>query len=255
MVKDSNVLFIKDIKYEEDRDDITGYFLESEIALNEYDPNAGIHEIYNLKNKNDFRDWAFFDSEYPVIPELVLTNVMKAIGRNATNNIDDSELNKLKEEEANYEANFIVTEALGKVISGLAKKLDITEFVEAVDIVAGYGAGKSSEEKIEIEEALSAAGRLNLEVSLSEVRSNGDLNIQLYPLDETFEKIERWMEVHEAKKAIPFPGEDINKHDWYEIGKSLKNIERNYGTKITDYIQDGTLHGVDSVQELVRELE
>src|SRR5699024_526060 len=85
--------------------------------------------------------------------------------------------------------------------------------------------------------------------------SDGELNIQLYPLDATFEKIERWKEVHREKNIIPFQEEDINKHDWYEIGKTLKKIERKYGTKITDYIQDNTLNGVESAEELVRELE
>ncbi|HLR51456.1 MAG TPA: T7SS effector LXG polymorphic toxin, partial [Candidatus Avamphibacillus sp.] len=255
MVK-SNVMLIKDIKYEEDRNDITGYFLDSEIALNKYNPDDGIHEIHDLKSKDDYRKWVFFNSEFPIVPEYVQTQVMYATGRSAASNIDDSELNKLKEENANYEANFVATTVLKKVISGLAKKFDISDWVDAASIVTGYNAEKKeSEDKIEIEEALSAAGRLDLEVSISELTSDGELNIQLYPLDATFEKIERWKEVHREKNIIPFPEEDINKHDWYEIGKTLKNIERKYGTKITDYIQDNTLNGVESAEELVRELE
>jgi len=252
MVKDSNVILVKDIKFEEDYNDITGYFLSSEIELNKYNTKDGIHEMYDLKDKNDYRDWAFFNSDYPIIPEYLSTKVLKATGRSAANNIDDSELNKLKEEEANYEANFVVKEVIGKIFSGLAKKLDISDFIDALEIASRFGAGKEeSENKIKVEDALNTARRLNLEVSISEMSHGKELNIQLYPLDATFEKISRWEILHEIEPSIPFPQEAINAHDWKEIGKELSEIEDQFGSELTDYIQDDS---DESAEDLVDRL-
>lgn len=88
-----------------------------------------------------------------------------------------------------------------------------------------------------------------MELSISERIPGKELNIQLYPLDGTFEKIDRWIEVHEANADIPFPKKAINSHDWYEIGKELLEVELEFGSKITDYISNGAKNG-ESVKTL-----
>jgi len=40
-------------------------------------------------------------------------------------------------------------------------------------------------------------------------KPNKELTIQLYPLDPTFDKIERWKEVHEVNSTILFPEKAI----------------------------------------------
>jgi len=94
-----------------------------------------------------------------------------------------------------------------------------------------------------------------LEVSLHEPSSREGLNIQLYPVDATFEKIERWEAVNKVNKNIPFPEADINKQNWGKVNLELRNIEEKYGARITNYIQDASLTEGESVEELVSELE
>src|SRR5699024_11508197 len=96
--------------------------------------------------------------------EYVTTQVTFAEGRNAALNIRKSDLDHLKQKRANYHTNFVVTESLKKVISGLAKKVDVSDFVEAAEIAVGNAVGlKELEDEINTKTALLGAESLNLE--------------------------------------------------------------------------------------------
>jgi len=70
----------------------------------------------------------------------------------------------------------------------------------------------------------------------SQQSPGGGLSIQLYPLDETFNKIERWKKLSETNPEIPFPEEAFNSQDWYEVSKELREIETEFGSEVTDSI-------------------
>src|SRR5699024_2991668 len=240
MIDESNVMLIKEINFERNPKNIPGYFISSEMALNEYNPKDGIHEIKGLKDKDDYRNFAFYDQDYHILPEYVTTQVTFAEGRNAALNIRKSDLDHLKQKRANYHTNFVVTESLKKVISGLAKKVDVSDFVEAAEIAVGNAVGlKELEDEINTKTALLGAESLNLELSILEESRHGELTYQLYPLDATFDKIEKWRKLHEEHPEIPFPEEAIKSGNWYEVGDEILKLELKFGSAVTDHIQDG----------------
>jgi len=65
------------------------------------------------------------------------------------------------------------------------------------------------------------------------------LTYQLYPVDATFEKIEKWRKLHEEHPEIPFPEEAIKSGNWYEVGDEILKLELKFGSAVTDHIQDG----------------
>lgn len=239
MIDESNVMEVKDMQFKRNPEGVPGYFISAEMALNEYDPDDGIHEIKGLKDKNDYRNFALYNPDYRLIPEYVTTEITFAEGRGAGVNIRESDLENLKKEKADYQTNFVITESLKKVVAGLAKRVDVSDWAEALSILAGNAAGsKELDEKIDTETALLGAEKLNLEISIREDH-NGELTYQLYPLDATFEKIERWKELHEDHPEIPFPQDAINSGDWYKVGETLSKMQKQFGTELTDHIQDG----------------
>jgi len=58
----------------------------------------------------------------------------------------------------------------------------------------------------------------------------GGLSIQLYPVDESFNKIKRWKQLSETRPEIPFPEEVFNSQDWYEVAKELRKVENEFGS-------------------------
>src|SRR5690625_3107482 len=90
--------------------------------------------------------------------------------------------------------------------------------------------------EIIIRQALRAATDLEMEVAISETNSGQGLSIQLYPSDETLAIINRWEELSEKDSGVPFPGDEINSQDWYEVAEKLRTIENELGTEITDSI-------------------
>jgi hypothetical protein len=186
------------------------------------------------------------------VPGIEHTEITYATGPQASTNIEESELKSLKEEYADYEANFIVTNVLNKVVSELAKKANISGFVDAAKTAVGFDSGKKEMEgDIKVEEALKVADRLNLEMAVSERQRGKELNIQFYPLDGTFEKMERWKELHKENPDLYFPDQEINSHDWYAIGYELKKIQLDFGSKTYAYIYDGSKNG-ESIRVLAK---
>src|SRR5699024_5626831 len=126
---------------------------------------------------------------------------------------------------------------MDKDICGEKKRGIIRERVYIVMTAIGIEyEKKESGENIEIKEANRSASKLGLEVSISQQSSGGGLSIQLYPLDETFNKIERWKQLSETNPKIPFPEEAFNSQDWYEVSKELREIENEFGSEVTDII-------------------
>ena len=238
MVEDNEVILIGKIDYKEKHRGISGHHLDSVIKSIEYTVDD------HVMSKNEFRDWMFFDPDNYVHPRIQRSAVMYVTGPDAPTKIRESELKKLEKQFANYEANFVAKEVIKKIVSGLAKKADVSEFVDATKIAIGFDKGRRElNEKIEIGKALNTASRLALDVSISEKTPGKELNIKLYPIDSTFAKIERWRELHNINSNIPFPEEAIIAHDWYEIGQKLAEIEDEFGTKMYQYIYDGSTNG------------
>lgn len=69
------------------------------------------------------------------------------------------------------------------------------------------------------------------------------MEIQFYPTDSTFDKLERWSELHELNPDIEFPEDAINEHDWKEIGNSLHKVVETFKPKTLTYIEDGNKNG------------
>src|SRR5699024_4704260 len=104
----------------------------------------------------------------------------------AADNIQENELDELKNEYAYYEAKMIGNKLMDKAISEVTKKFNISGIVDIVMTAIGIDSGKKESGKnIEIKEALRSASKLGLEVSISQQSSGGGLSIQLYPVDET----------------------------------------------------------------------
>src|SRR5699024_11609770 len=92
-------------------------------------------------------------------------------------NISKSELNKLKEEYAWYDVDFIVTATINKIVSKLAEKANLSSVVDVIKTAVGADSEKKEMgREIEIGEALDVAERLELEVSISEEKPGGRLN-------------------------------------------------------------------------------
>ena len=232
IVEDDQVLLVGKVDFKEDHNGVFGYYLESVMQTAKY----AVDE--DLMDKDDFRKLAFFDPDHFIMPKIESTEVTYATGENATANIRKSELKSIEGELANYEADFIVTEIFGKAISLLLEKANVDVVIDTGKSIIQFQSVKEEKEgKVKIESALIIAEKLDLEVAISEDGSGKELNIQLYPLEETFTKIERWKELHNADNSdIPFPEEEINSHDWYEVGEKLYEIEEEYGSEVTDYI-------------------
>jgi len=242
IVDRDEVIMVGQLEYKENHDGIAGHYLEYAVKSFKYDTGG-------LISKDDFRELAFYNEDYHEWPAVHYSSVTYATGENASSNISHSELSKLKQEFAWYEANFIVTKVLDKVISSLAKKADISDIVETGKTIAGYSEKKDLGNKIEIEKALDAASRLDLEISINEKNPGREVNIQLYPLDETFEKITRWRKIHEANPNITIPDDAIHSHDWYEVGEELLDIQLDHGTIVVNYITSGKTEG-KSIEEI-----
>src|SRR5690625_3300962 len=247
IVEDDQVLLVGKVDFKEDHNGVFGYYLESVMQTAKY----AVDE--DLMDKDDFRKLAFFDPDHFIMPKIESTEVTYATGENATANIRKSELKSIEGELANYEADFIVTEIFGKAISLLLEKANVDVVVDTGKTFFQFQSEKEEKEgQVKVGSALIIAERLDLEVVISEDGPGRELSIQLYPLDETFAKLERWQELHDAKKSdIPFPVEEVNSHDWYEVGKKLNEIVEDYGTEVTNYISSHK-EGV-SVDDLVKE--
>lgn len=249
-MENDNVILVGKIEYEKNHNDIPGHFLESVIQTATYNVDE------KVMSKEKFRDFVFFNPDGFLMLKNEFSEVTYATGASASNNIEESELKGLQKEYANYEANFIVTKVVNKVISELANKINISGYVDVLNTAVGFDSEKKElGGKIEIGNALTTASKLDLEISISEGRPGRELNLQLYPLDGTFEKIDRWKELHEINPDIPFPEESVNSHDWYEIGQKLRSLELDLDSKITDYISNGALNGEESVKALVNGIE
>lgn len=243
MVEDNTVIRVGKIEYEKNHNDISGHFLESVVETVRYNTDE---DIMNIER---FREWVFNDPDNFIMPQIEYTTITYATGAGASKNIRGSELKSLKEEYADYEANFIMTKVLNKTLSEISKKMDISGYVDAAKTVIGFDAGKKEmEDSIELDQALLIASSLNLEVAIGEQNPGKGMNIQFYPLDGTFNKIERWEELHKENPNLYFPDKEINASDWHEISKSLYEIEVEY-PKIYSYIYDGTTNG-QSIESL-----
>lgn len=246
------VIMVGQLDYKQDHDGISGHYLEYAVKSYKYDAGG-------LLSKDDYRELRFYDDSpgFDEVPALHYSSVTYATGEHASSNISHSELNKLKNENAWYDANFIATRVLDKVISSLAKKADVVGFVEIGKAAVGYEKAEN-EREISTKEALNVAERLNLEISISEKSPGKEINIQLYPQEETFKKVERWKELHAANPNIDFPEDAVNEHDWYKMGETLYNLEldlEEHSTKIINYISSGDKGGEDSIEDLVKGIE
>ncbi|WP_164217727.1 LXG domain-containing protein [Virgibacillus sp. YIM 98842] len=246
MVDGDSVIQVGKLEYEKNHHNISGHFLESVIKQVEYNTSG------DIMNKEEFHEWVFNDPDNYIMPRIESTAITYATGPQASTNIEENELENSKNEYANYEENFIVTNIVNKVVSELAKKANISGFVEAAKTVVGFDSEKKEMGgDIKVEEALKVADRLNLEMAISEQGNGKELNIQFYPLDGTFEKMERWKELHKENPNLYFPNKEINSHDWYAIGNELKKIQLDYGSKTYAYIYDGSENG-ESIEVLAK---
>ncbi|GIO23547.1 hypothetical protein [Oceanobacillus sp. J11TS1] len=195
-------------------------------------------------SKVEYHNEIYYEQTYFVATKEEKTSITYAVGPSASTNIRESELNELKEEYADYEANFVAKKVTGKVISQIAKIAGITAIVDAGKATVEFHSDKKEyEEGIILDEALLVAERLNLEVAISEHNNGRGLDVQLYPLDGTFIKLERWRELHEKNPNLYFPEKEINAHDWYAIGEKLKEVNNEFGWKTYSYIYEGAKHG------------
>lgn len=234
---DGHVNLVK-VRYKKDHDVESSHFLESEIQSVEY------NVADDLMSKDEFREWVFFDPDNFMLPKVEHTSITYAAGPHAGDHIKESELKRLKNKLADYETNFIVTKVMNKIISALAKKADISGFVEAGKTAVGYDSDKQKlEDDIEVGNAMTIADRLALDLSISEKRPGKGLEIQFYPTDSTFDKLERWKELHELNPDIAFPEDTINEHDWREIGNSLHEVVKTFESDTLRYISDGNKNG------------
>ena len=243
MVGDDKVIQVGKIGYEKNYNNISGFYLESVIKTADYNAN-------DIMSKENYREWIFFDPDNFVMPKIESTEITYATGPSASKSIRESDKNNLEKELANYESNFLVKNAISKVVSELAKKADISGFVEAGKTAIGFGSDKKEmEQEIEVENVLITAGRLDLEVVISERNPGRELNIQLYPLDETILQIERWEQLHNENSNIPFPAEAINSHDWYKVADELAGVLEEFGPRTYTYIYSGNKNG-ESIETL-----
>ena len=129
------------------------------------------------------------------------------------------------------------TSTLTQAISEVTEKLNISGVVDIVKTAIGIDGGKKElGNTIQMKDALRAATYLELEVSISQQSPGGELGIQLYPVDETFKKIERWRQLSERDSEIFFPENAVNAQDWYEVSNKLKELELEHGSELTDSI-------------------
>lgn len=148
-MENDNVILVGKIEYEKNHNDIPGHFLESVIQTATYNVDE------KVMSKEKFRDFVFLDPDSFFMFKNEFAEITYATGASASNNIEESGLKGLQKEYANYEANFIVTKVVNKVISELAKKLDISGYVNAVQTAVGFDSKKKElGRKIEVKEAL-----------------------------------------------------------------------------------------------------
>src|SRR5690625_917946 len=158
-----------------------------------------------IKNKYDWREWFFFSSGYPVCESIsrTSTTVTYIAGSNAASNVGRNEAYQ------NYDA---------KTIRGK----------------------EQLERKIKIEENLLTASSLGLNIGISKVNSERDINIQLYPSDGTIMKLDRWQELHEADSKIPFSGEAVNEQNWHKVDEELEEVKSMLGRELAELILWGS---------------
>src|SRR5699024_12508100 len=108
------------LEYKENHDGIAGHYLEYAVKSFKYDTGG-------LISKDDFRELAFYNEDYHEWHAVHYSSVTYATVENASSNISHSELSKLKDVFAWYEAYFTVTKDSDKCISLLAKKADIND--------------------------------------------------------------------------------------------------------------------------------
>lgn len=247
MVEDNTVIRVGKIEYEKKHNDISGHFLESVVETVRYNTDE------DIMNKERFREWVFNDPDNFIMPQIEYTTITYATGPQASQNINESELNILKKELDDYESNFLAKNVLNKVVSELGKKANISGFIDAGKTAIGFDSGKKEmEDNIKIEEVLKTAGRLNLEVVISERNLGRGADLQLYPLDETFVQLERWKQLYNINSDISFPEEAINSHDWYKVAEELAGVEDEFGPKAYTYIYSGNKNG-ESIETLANE--
>ena len=212
IVENNSVIKVDELEYVRNKDDMPGHSLESKFMSEPYGGNGtftklnehGPMEEVAIKNKDDFREWFFFSSGYPVFESIsgTSTTVTYIVGSNAANKVWGNEAYQT------YDA---------KTIRGK----------------------EQLERKIKIEENLIIASSLGLEIGISKVNSERDINIQLYPSEGTIMILERWQALHEADSKIPFSEEAVNEQNWHEIDEEIDEVKRVFGREVGEFIRGG----------------
>src|SRR5699024_2877260 len=135
IVERNEVIMVGQIDYEINHKGVSGYHIESVIKSYNYENN-------DMMNKQEFRDWMFFDTDNYMMTKIQFSSVTYATGGNASSNISKSELNKLKEEYAWYDVDFIVTATINKIVSKLAEKANLSSVVDVIKTAVGADSEK-----------------------------------------------------------------------------------------------------------------
>lgn len=126
--------------------------------------------------------------------------------------------------------------------------------------------GNHSEEKseqkhtIDLKNHEEIATNLSIELKVNErdvpyTWKGKSRQIEVYPTDETFEKLRRWEALHEKNpEAIPYDAEAVNNQDWEKIHETFGEIDSSKHEDLYNYIIVPTPNDNEAVQQVDEEL-
>lgn len=261
---DNTVIMVDRLEYESERTidgeetGAQGHFIFSALQTAEYEVDE------SLMNEQQFRDWRF-DPDNPIVKNFSLFDISYYEGTDSTSEKNKEDVDRLKNKETTYTADFFTKKILDKIVSEVASDLKVDKLLDPFKDVSEHNAGyQELKNDITVGEGLDAAGRLEMEFGVSETRDvpgpgTPEVNaVQLVPTDKTYEIIEKWKSIKKDYPHIVFPEEDYLSQNWYEVSEALAKIKAEYGKEATDYLRSGE-PGINdkniSDEELIKELE
>src|SRR5699024_12681 len=180
------------------------------------------------------------------------------------------EKNEEQDELNNMDSEFYDNKIMGHIISGgkkaaekagenLGKGMIPLSIAEEVAEYANHQSEKEEQKHIvELKEHETIAPDLDVELKVSErdvprTWKGKNRQIEIYPTDETFERLRRWEALHDQyPSAIPYDAEAVYNQDWEEIHNTFGEIDSSKHEDLYNYIVKGTPN--ETVKRIDKEL-